>query len=65
MKRFAPGVYDPDQDRWELYYLPDDFSQAKDLAAEHPDKLEELRALWWQETEDRQAGRVRPQARDP
>lgn len=29
MRRFAPGTYDPDQDVWELYYLPDDFSQAK------------------------------------
>ena len=29
IKRFAPGgTYDPDQDQWELYYLPDDFSQA-------------------------------------
>ena len=51
MARFAPGAYDPEQDVWELYYLPDDFSQAKDLAAEHPDKLEELKELWWQEAE--------------
>jgi arylsulfatase len=51
MSRFAPGVYDPEQDVWELYYLPDDFSQAKDLASEHPDKLEELKALFWQEAE--------------
>ena len=29
MKRFAPGVYDPDKDVWELYYLPDDFSQPR------------------------------------
>ena len=29
MRRFAPGVYDPEKDVWELYYLPDDFSQAK------------------------------------
>ena len=42
MQRFAPGVYDPDQDVWELYYLPDDFSQAKNVAAEHPDKVKEL-----------------------
>ena len=31
-----PGLYDPEQDTWELYYLPDDFSQAHDLAAEQP-----------------------------
>jgi arylsulfatase A-like enzyme/uncharacterized membrane protein len=51
LKRFAPDVYDPGQDRWELYYLPDDFSQAHDLAASHPDKLAELQELWWQEAE--------------
>lgn len=51
MRRFAPGNYDPDEDIWELYYLPDDFSQAKDLAAEHPDKVSELTELWWQEAE--------------
>jgi arylsulfatase A-like enzyme/uncharacterized membrane protein len=51
MQRFAPGNYDPDQDIWELYYLPDDFSQAKNLAAEHPDKVTELTELWWQEAE--------------
>ena len=26
MARFAPGTYDPEQDTWELYYLPDDFT---------------------------------------
>ena len=36
--RFAPGTYDPEQDTWELYYLPDDFTQANDLAAEHPEQ---------------------------
>ena len=41
--RFAPGTYDPEQDRWELYYLPEDFTQAHDLAAEHPQKLAELK----------------------
>ena len=47
-----PGsVYDPDQDAWELYYLPDDFTQAHDLAAENPEKLAELKELFWQEAE--------------
>jgi arylsulfatase len=55
LKRFAPGLYDPDQDRWELYYLPDDFSQARDLAAERPDKLEELKELFWQEADRNRA----------
>ena len=35
----------------ELYYLPDDFTQAHDLAADHPDKVEELKELFWQEAE--------------
>jgi Sulfatase len=51
LKRFAPGVYDPEKDVWELYYLPDDFSQARNLAADNPDKLKELQELWWQEAE--------------
>jgi arylsulfatase len=51
MARFAPGTYDPKQDTWELYYLPDDFSQANDLAAENPEKLAELEELFWEEAE--------------
>ena len=51
LKRFAPGVYDPEKDVWELYYLPDDFSQARNLSADNPDKLRELQELWWQEAE--------------
>ena len=48
---YAPGVWDPDADPTELYYLPDDFSQAHDLAAEHPEKVAELKELFWQEAE--------------
>ena len=44
LSKFAPGRYDPDAEEWELYYLPDDFSQARDIAAENPEKLEELKA---------------------
>ncbi len=56
LARFAPGSgYNPDNDPWELYYLPDDFSQAKDIAAEHPDKLAELKELFWQEAERNRA----------
>ena len=46
IKRFGPeGDWNADRDApWELYYLPDDFSQARDLAAEHPDKVKELRS---------------------
>jgi len=52
LKKFAPGgSWDPEQDQWELYYLPDDFSQAHDLAAENPTKLAELKDLFWHEAE--------------
>jgi arylsulfatase A-like enzyme len=51
MKKFAPGVWKPDEDPVELYYLPDDFSQANDLAAEHPEKVKELQELFWEEAE--------------
>jgi hypothetical protein len=51
LKRFAPGVWDPDDDPVELYYLPDDFSQANDLAASNPEKVKELQDLFWEEAE--------------
>ncbi|MCX2933642.1 arylsulfatase [Mycobacterium sp. CVI_P3] len=52
IRRFGPdGDYDPDNDVWELYYLPDDFSQAHDLADTQPEKLVELKELWWSEAE--------------
>jgi arylsulfatase A-like enzyme len=43
MKKFAPGVWQPDNDPVELYYLPDDFTQARDLAAEHPERSKNSR----------------------
>jgi arylsulfatase A-like enzyme len=51
MRKFAPGVWDPDSDPAELYYLPDDFTQARDLAAQHPEKVAEFKELFWQEAE--------------
>jgi len=36
-------------DPWELYDLSTDYTQAHDLAATKPDKLQELIALWWSE----------------
>ena len=35
--------------RWELFNTEEDPSECRDLAAEHPDKLQELIALWWTE----------------
>jgi arylsulfatase len=39
-------TWTPDDDVWELYNLDDDWSQADDLSAEHPDKLAQLRELF-------------------
>jgi arylsulfatase len=47
----APGQWDPDTDTWELYFLPDDFSEANNLAGENPEKLAELKELFWVEAE--------------
>jgi arylsulfatase A-like enzyme len=38
-----------DQDRWQLFHTDADRSEAHDLAEQHPDKLEELKALWLEE----------------
>jgi len=38
-----------DQDRWELYNVAEDFSQADDLAEQNPEKLKELQELFTQE----------------
>jgi len=47
-----PGVTQPAQvegRKWELYNINTDFSQSTDLAARHPEKLEELKALFFAE----------------
>jgi arylsulfatase A-like enzyme len=36
----------PDNDVWELYHLDEDWTQARDLAAEHPEKLAQLKDLF-------------------
>ena len=38
-----------DEDVWELYHLPDDYSETRDIARERPETLDALIALWWQE----------------
>jgi arylsulfatase A-like enzyme len=35
-----------DDDVWELYDTSKDWTQARDVSAEHPDKLRELQRLW-------------------
>jgi arylsulfatase len=41
--------FDLDKQKWELYNVDEDFSQADDLAAIDPQKLRELQDLWWVE----------------
>jgi arylsulfatase len=47
------GEDDPDrpfhQDRWELYHVAEDPSEAHDLAAAEPERLRALQELWWHE----------------
>jgi hypothetical protein len=38
-----------DQDRWQLFHTDEDRAEAHDLADQHPDKVEELKALWLEE----------------
>lgn len=46
----AGGVgVDPMKYPWELYDLNNDYSQATDLAAKHPDKVKQMKALFMQE----------------
>ena len=40
-----------EKDQWELYDLKNDFSEANNLAAENPEKLNKLKELWYQEAE--------------
>lgn len=40
-----------EDDRWELYDTTTDWTQARDLAAEHPERLAELQALFLVEAE--------------
>lgn len=43
-----PGIHDwtPDQDTWELYHLDEDWTQARDLADTHPEKLAQLKEVF-------------------
>jgi arylsulfatase A-like enzyme len=43
-----PGT-DFDSDLWELYNVEADFSQAQNVASRYPEKIAELKKLWWSE----------------
>lgn len=60
---WVPGLdpaifkWSPDNDVWELHDLKKDFSQAKDVAAEKPEKVEELKKAF---AADAEANKVFP-----
>ncbi|RZU63793.1 arylsulfatase [Microterricola gilva] len=43
-----PGIqtWTPEEDVWELYDLENDWSQSRDLASEHPERLKQLQDLF-------------------
>jgi len=45
---------DFDTDKWELYNIAEDFSEANNLAEENPDKLEKLQKLFFKEARQHQ-----------
>jgi len=45
------GLGNFDEDRWELYHVDEDRAESKDLAAQHPEKLQELIDVWFEEAE--------------
>lgn len=60
---YAPGF---ENEVWQLYNVQEDFSEAINVAGQHPEKLEELKRIWEEEAEkyhvfpldDRGAGRL-------
>jgi arylsulfatase A-like enzyme len=52
----TPGLdtWDANKDRWELYNIRKDFSEADDLAAQEPERLEEMKKLFLAEVKDNQ-----------
>lgn len=49
LANFAPDKWNPEDDPAELYNLNTDFSQSDNLAAKNPEKVRELKNLFWQE----------------
>ena len=65
------GTYDYDKDKWELYRIDSDFSEANNMAAQEPQRLRDLQDLFWIEAakyqvlplDDRYRGRSDPSLR--
>jgi len=48
-RQHLTGSSDFRADRWSLFDLDTDFSEARDLADKHPVRLREMTELWWHE----------------
>jgi arylsulfatase A-like enzyme len=48
-RELVPGSHEFDRDHWALFDLENDFSEANDLAREHPERVRALAELWWSE----------------
>ncbi len=51
MRRFAPGVYDPEKDVWELFHCPTTSRRRRTWRLRTPTSSGGLQDLWWQEAE--------------
>jgi arylsulfatase len=47
--------WDPMKDKWELFKVSEDFTLMNDLAAKHPEKLEEMKDLFMEVAKDNKA----------
>ena len=50
-RRLLEGSHDYAKDRWQLFRLTDDFAEAHDVAAEHPEVVTRLQEQWMAEAE--------------
>jgi arylsulfatase A-like enzyme len=48
-RELVAGSHDFDDDHWALFDLEHDFSEAHDVAGEHPERVQALAELWWAE----------------
>ena len=53
-RELMEGSDDFESDRWSLYNLEEDFSEAKDVAETYPGRLNHLVELWWYEADRNQ-----------
>ncbi len=53
-RELVVGSHNFADDKWHLYDLANDFAECNDLAGRHPERLEKLKATWWDEAEANQ-----------